>query len=113
MRDSPGIKLIQKLESLGHKIVGYDPYFDTKLKEFYFEENNVTKDLDIINKIDDKFVSKFDCIVVVQHHNILKNKLKRIYQKSLVPMIYDCQSRLKVKYNSKTILKFFGNNEKI
>jgi UDP-N-acetyl-D-glucosamine dehydrogenase len=113
MRDSPGIKLIQKLSSLGHTVVGYDPYFDIKLKKFYFEENNVTKDFDIINNIDDKFVSKFDCIVVVQHHNILKNKLMGIYQKSLVFMIYDCQSKLEVIPKSKTVLKFFGNKKPI
>ena len=112
MRDSPGIKLIQKLKSLGYKVVGYDPYFDEKLKDFYFLENNLTEDFDAVNKMDDKFISKFSCIVVVQHHNLVKNKLKTLYQKSLVSMIYDCQSRLKVNPNSNTILKFFGNNEK-
>jgi len=73
----------------------------------------LTEDFDAVNKMDDKFISKFSCIVVVQHHNLVKNKLKTLYQKSLVSMIYDCQSRLKVNPNSKTILKFFGNNEKI
>ena len=112
MRDSPGIKLIQKLKSLGYEVVGYDPYFEEKLKDFYLLENNVTEDFDFVNEIDDKFISKFSCIVVVQHHNLVKNKLEKIYQKSLVSVIYDCQSRLKVNSNSKTILKFFGNNEK-
>jgi UDP-N-acetyl-D-glucosamine dehydrogenase len=113
MRDSPGIKLIQKLKSLGYEVVGYDPYYDGKLKDFYFLENNLIGGFDFLNEIDDKFISKFNCIVVVQHHNLVKNKLEAIYQKSLVPVIYDCQSRLKVNPDSKTILKFFGNNEKI
>jgi len=113
MRDSPGIKLIKKLRSLGYEVIGYDPYYDKKLKDFYFLENNLTGNVDIVNEIDDDDISKFSCIVVVQHHNLVKNKLEDIYQKSLVSVIYDCQSRLKVNPNSKTILKFFGNNEKI
>jgi len=113
MRDSPGIKLMKNLKDLGFKVVGYDPYFDENLKKNYLLENNLSDNLDFINKVDDEFISKFDCVVVVQHHKIVKNKLTAIYKKSLVSLIYDCQSRLKRDEKSKTILKFFGNNKSI
>ena len=113
MRDSPGIKLIQLLKKSGHEVIGFDPYFDKTIKETYLKENNVKVQFDILNKISEKQISNFDCIVVVQHHKKMKRKLEKIYQKSLVPIIYDCQSKTQVNLSSKTILKFFGDNEVI
>ena len=31
---------------------------------------------------------------IVQHHNESKSRIKEIYDKSLIPFIYDCQSKL-------------------
>jgi UDP-N-acetyl-D-glucosamine dehydrogenase len=111
MRDSPGFKLIEELRKLNYNVVGYDPFFDQKLKEVYFAENNISKEFDVLLDLKDNILSEYSCIVVVQHHDIDKKRLEEIYQKSLVAVIYDCLNKLTPNPDSKTFLLGFGNNK--
>ncbi len=36
----------------------------------------------------------FSCLCIVQHYTKSKFRLQKIYEKSLIPFIYDCQNKL-------------------
>ncbi|WP_299290936.1 nucleotide sugar dehydrogenase [Nitrosopumilus sp.] len=110
MRDSPSFKIIEEFHNQGYSVYGYDPYFDEKLSQKYMIENHLEKlHFEIIKKLDDEFLEKISGICIVQHHDIIKEKIKEIYEKSTVPLIYDCQSKLLKNKNSKTKLVYLGN----
>jgi len=110
MRDSPGFKIISELKKLGIKEVGYDPYYKEKLKQKYLIENHLNEntELEIIQSLNFESIKSFGCVCIVQHHTKTKFDLRQIYTNSLVPFIYDCQSRLDYDPKSKTILKKLG-----
>jgi UDP-N-acetyl-D-glucosamine dehydrogenase len=110
MRDSPGFKIIKELLKREFRILAFDPYFNSELYEKYCKENNLQNtDFEMVSKIDENIVKQFSMICIVQHHSKVKLKIDEIYRKSQIPLIYDCQNRLRVDSNSKTILKQFGN----
>lgn len=111
MRDSPGFKLIEEFRKLNYYVLGYDPFFDQKLKEAYFTENNILKEFDVLSDLKDSVLSKYSCVAVVQHHDIAKKKLEEIYHESLVSVIYDCLNKLPYNPDSKTFLLGFGNSK--
>jgi len=109
MRDSPGFKILNELIQKNFKVAGYDPYFKEELIEKYLTENNMTgKKFEILKDLDDESIKKFSCVCIVQHHTKTENRLQEIYQNSLIPLIYDCQSKLKKTKETKSILKTFG-----
>ena len=108
MRDSPGLKIIHELFKRGFKISVYDPFFNEKMiKEHIFQNNEGETSLKVFENFDD-INDKPSCLVVVQHHNKMKNTIKEIYHKSQVPIIYDCQNKLKKNPQSSTTLISFG-----
>jgi len=110
MRDSPGFKIIKKLLKQGFRVLAFDPFFNSKLHEKYCKENNLENiGFEMLNEIDEDIVKQFSVICIVQHHSKVKLKINEIYRKSQIPIIYDCQNRLTVDSNSKTILKKFGS----
>ena len=109
MRDSPGFRILKELSSVGFKVVVYDPYFKNELREKYQIENNIQNlDFDKLDDLGDKSINGFDCLCIVQSHSKNKVRIEEIYKKSLVPMIYDCQSSLDLDSNSRTVLRRFG-----
>ncbi len=62
-----------------------------------------------IENLSDENIQKASCLCIVQHHNNVKNRVLEIYNKSLIPLIYDCQHKLEKNLESKTILDFLGN----
>ena len=38
-----------------------------------------------------------------------KSKIQEIYKKSLTPFVYDCQNKISLDFDSKTVLKCFGS----
>ena len=62
----------------------------------------------VLENLDDLQIKKISCIIIVQHHTKLKDIIQKIYDDSLVPVIYDCQSKLNQNVNSSTILRSFG-----
>ena len=46
---------------------------------------------------------------IVQHHDESESRIKQIYEKSLIPFIYDCQSKLLKNAQSNSHLEFLGN----
>ena len=112
MRDSPGFKISNELYQRGFVTAAYDPFFKYKLLEKYLIENHVDKlDFKIVSEINENSIKEFDCICVVQHHTKTKRKINEIYNKSLIPLIYDCQSQISYNPKSKTILKGFGSSQ--
>ena len=78
-----------------------------RLKEFL--ENHLKKlDFKILSNLDEKSISGFDCICIVQHHTKTKHILDQFYTKSLVSLIYDCQNKITHNPKSNTVLKGFG-----
>jgi len=65
-----------------------------------------------IKNLDNKTISNFSCLCIVQHHSKIKNRINEIYEKSLIPVIYDCQNKIKKKNNSRSILQSFGCTSK-
>jgi len=60
------------------------------------------------NDLNDNSLSKIDCLCIVQHHTKTKSRLSEIYEKSLVPFIYDCQSKCEKIPGAKTYLDSLG-----
>lgn len=110
MRDSPGFKLINEFNKKGFKVYVHDPYFKEELLEKYLKENFLEKlDFEYKKELDDKTLNDVGCLCIVQHHTKTKFRLIEIYEKSLVPFIYDCQNHLERETESKTILDFLGS----
>ena len=109
MRDSASFKIINELKTKGYQVYGYDLFFKDESLSKYLIENNL-KEINFIRleKMDDESLKNIDCICIVQHHENAKEKLTEIYKESKVPLIYDCQNKIKKADNSKTILKFLG-----
>jgi UDP-N-acetyl-D-glucosamine dehydrogenase len=112
MRDSPAFKILKEFNIKGYDITIFDPAFKIDLLEKYLLENNLKeKNFAILNNLDDDDIIKnFSCLCIVQHHSKTKFRINEIYEKSLNPIIYDCQNKLSYNPSSKTILKSFGNN---
>lgn len=109
MRDSPGFKIVQEFVSKGFRVATYEPHYIKELEERYLKENNMTSlEFKNLNSLDDEILKEYNCLCIVQHHLKTKFRINEIYNKSLVPFIYDCQSQIKPLDGSKTILKRFG-----
>jgi len=110
MRDSASFKILTHLKSKGFKVMGYDPFFKIDFVEKYLTENNLREiNFDVVNELDDNTIKNVNCLCVVQHHDIDKKRILEIYEKSLIPFIYDCQNKLQVIPSSKTILESLGS----
>jgi len=110
MRDSPSFKIINEMKSRNFKVFGYDPFFKTEVIEKYLKENNLAKlNFEIISDLKDESIKNMSCICVVQHHEQVERRLVEIYERSLVPFIYDCQNKILKNPKSKTTLDFLGN----
>lgn len=109
MRDSSSFKIINELKTKGYQVYGYDPFFKNESISKYLVENNL-KEINFIRLEDmnDNSLQKISCICIVQYHDITKEKLIKIYKESKVPLIYDCQNKIKKIDSSKTNLKFLG-----
>jgi len=110
MRDSPSFKIINEFKKRNFKIFGYDPFFNMHFLDKYLIENNLSEaNFEVLKELDDKNLNDVSCLCIVQHHDEMKKRLKEIYDRSLVPFIYDCQSKLTTNTASKTVLDFLGN----
>ena len=109
MRDSPSFKIIKEMESRGFSVFGYDPFFKNEFIDKYLIENNLSEfDCEILENLEDESLKVISCMCIVQHHSQTEKRLKEIYENSLVPFIYDCQSKLIKNPKSKTILHVLG-----
>ena len=110
MRDSPSFKIIQELNAKGFTVYGFDPFFNSDLTEKYLIENHISKlNFQILSDLEDNSIKQINCLCIVQHHNETKNRINEINEKSLIPYIYDCQSKLLKNIQSKSKLEFLGN----
>ena len=106
MRDSPGFKIINELNKKDFSVSAYDPYYKKEMHDNYLIANEV-KELnfkEIDNLDDDNLIRNFSCICIVQDHTKTRFRLTAIYQKSLIPFIYDCQKKITKDPKSKTVL---------
>jgi len=71
----------------------------------------ILEGLDFENKknLNDNDLQNISCLCIVQHHTKIKFRLMEIYEKSLLPFIYDCQSQFEKKTDSKTLLDSLGS----
>ncbi len=110
MRDSASFKILTHLKSKGFKVMGYDPFFKIDFVEKYLTENNLREiNFDVVNELNDNIIKNVNCLCVVQHHDVDKKRILEIYEKSLIPFIYDCQNKLQVIPSSKTTLESLGS----
>ena len=110
MRDSPGFKLLLEFKKNGFKVSAYDPFFKKELLSKYLKENSLESlDFEQKNDLNDNSLSKIDCLCIVQHHTNTKSRLSEIYEKSLVPFIYDCQSKFEKISGAETYLDSLGS----
>ena len=110
MRDSPGFKLLNEFKKRNFKVLAYDPYFKKELLPKYLIENFLEElQFDLKTNLNDDSLANINCICIVQHHTKSKFRLMEIYEKSLVPFIYDCQNHLERKTESKTLLDSLGS----
>lgn len=111
MRDSPGFKVISELVSRNFKVSSYDPFFKESLLEKYLIENHLSNlEFERLTELDNDSLQRHSCICIVQHHTKTKFRLDEIYEKSVVPFIYDCQNKIKRNPQSKTVLHLLGSN---
>ena len=110
MRDSPSFKIIRELKNKGIEVFGYDPFFNPNLIEKYLTENHISKlNFTKLDNLNDETVKEISCMCIVQHHGENELRIKEIYEKSLIPLIYDCQSKLLKNTQSNSHLEFLGN----
>ena len=110
MRDSPSLKIVQEMEKKGFTIYGYDPFFDSKILKKYLIENQISElNFQNLKNLDDKSIKEISCLCIVQHHDEVKIRIKEIYDKSLIPFIYDCQSKLIKNSQSNSKIDYLGN----
>mgnify|MGYP001282666934 CR=1 FL=1 len=110
MRDSPSFKIIRELKNKGIEVFGYDPFFNPNLIEKYLTENHISKlNFTKLDNLNDETVKEISCMCIVQHHGENELRIKEIYEKSLIPVIYDCQSKLLKNTQSNSHLEFLGN----
>jgi len=110
MRDSPSFKIINEFNKRNFKVLVYDPFFKEELIEKYLKENFLNKlEFEHIKDLNDNNLHDVSCLCVVQHHTKTKFRLMEIYEKSLIPFIYDCQNHLERKIESKTLLDSLGS----
>jgi len=110
MRDSASLKIINEMKNRGFQVFGYDPFFKPEYVEKYLIENNLKElDFERIENLSNEILNQISCLCIVQHHEITESKLKEIYQKSLVPLIYDCQNKISKDLQSKTVLDYLGD----
>ena len=110
MRDSPSFKIIQELKAKKFTVYGFDPFFNPDLSKKYLIENHISElNFQILPNLSDQSIKQISCLCIVQHHNEIKNRINEIYEKSLIPYIYDCQSKLLKNIQSKSKLEFLGN----
>ena len=109
MRDSSSFKIIKEMKKRNFEVFGYDPFFNMDYVEKYLEENKI-KELDFqrIENLDDEKIKNISCMCIVQHHLIDKDKILEIYEKSIFPCIYDCQTKIGINKQSKTELFYLG-----
>jgi UDP-N-acetyl-D-glucosamine dehydrogenase len=109
MRDSASFKIISDLKKKNFHVLGYDPYFSDESTEKYLIENNLSElNFQKIENLNDEKLKGISCLCVVQHHNIVKERVSEIYKQGIIPLIYDCQHKISKESNSKTILEFLG-----
>jgi len=109
MRDSASFKIITELQKQNCRVYGFDPFFKDEYLEKYLIENNLKEfDVKIINRLDGEVLNNVNCLCIVQHHEINQNEIQNIYEKSIIPYIYDCQNKLIKKNSSNTILEGLG-----
>ena len=110
MRDSASFKIINELNSNGFEVFGYDPFFKEEAIKKYLIENNLKEiNFNLIQELNGEILDKIGCMCIVQHHEISKQKIEEIYLNSRIPMIYDCQNKIKKQSLSKTILNSLGS----
>jgi len=110
MRDSPGFKLLNEFKKRNFKVYSYDPFFKNEFMSKYLKENELNNfDFNYKNDLNDEDIQNVSCLCVVQHHTRSKSRLMEIYDKSLVPFIYDCKNQFEKKTNSKTFLDSLGS----
>ena len=110
MRDSPGFKILNEFKNRNFKVISFDPYFKTELLPKYLKENSINNlDFENKNELLDDDLKNVSCLCIVQHHTKTKFRLKEIYERSLVPFIYDCQSQFERKTDTKTVLDSLGS----
>ena len=110
MRDSPGFKIVREFKNKGYQVFIHDPFLQEKLVGKYFKENEMEPfDVEVLHDLKEESISGISCLVIVQHHSKTIPKINKIYKKSLVPFIYDCQGKLKKDDKSSCLLKGLGN----
>ena len=66
-------------------------------------------DFTILGNLKDEKIKEVSCMCVVQHHDESESRIREIYEQSLIPIIYDCQSKLLKSNKSNSYLEFLGN----
>jgi nucleotide sugar dehydrogenase len=109
MRDSPGLKIASKLVKKSMEVEVFDPFFSLdSLKELFTYDKMESNYFKVLENLSELKMKNFSCIIIVQHHTKIKEIIQKIYDDSLVPVIYDCQNKLIPNVYSSTILKSFG-----
>jgi UDP-N-acetyl-D-glucosamine dehydrogenase len=109
MRDSASFKIISDLKKKEFKVFGYDPYFKNESVNKYLIENNLNElNFEKIENLNDGNLRNISCLCIVQHHDIVRERILEIYEQGKIPLIYDCQHKISKKFNSKSILEFLG-----
>jgi len=101
-RDSPGLKISHELVKKSIDVEVFDPFFNSDS----FRKKN--ENFKILENLEESHLEEISCIIIVQHHSKMKQIIQKIYDDSVVSIIYDCQSKLIPNLNSSTILKSFG-----
>ena len=77
--------------------------------EKYLIENNLSElNFQKIENLNDEKLKGISCLCVVQHHDIVKERVSEIYKQGIIPLIYDCQHKISKESKSKSILEFLG-----
>lgn len=111
MRDSPGFRIAAGLAARGFAVRTFDPFHDDALLPRYLKENGMEAGgarFEAVGGLDAATLRGTSCLCVVQHHARARRQVEEAYASSLVPVVYDCQNRLRPAAGSSAVLDRLG-----
>lgn len=113
MRDSPGFRIAAGLAARRFEVRTFDPFHDDALVPRYLAENGMGGEgggagFEAVGDLGAGTLRGTSCLCVVQHHASARRQVEEAYASSLVPVVYDCQNRLRPSAGSRAVLDRLG-----
>lgn len=111
MRDSPGFRIAAGLAARRFRVRAFDPFYDGSLLPRYLVDNGMGGEdapFEAVGDLGEATLRGTSCLCIVQHHARARRQVEEAYASSMVPVVYDCQNRLRPVAESRAVLDRLG-----